>query len=472
MAEHGESSKGLQEIFFFAFIVVALVIGLWYLLRSPILWFGFYTSYYSFLAYEHLPWLMTSNELSNLVTARQAIPKLNPTQYGLTALMMLFEYHGYVWRWVAIPGLLWWGWKTRKGVVRFRFNREINDVYKLIDIQANYFPASAIIKGKNLLAQHPYIGPWRTYALPLDFALDNQLLWASKQVVTEEDQVDERAMVPIPPFTPDQKLQTFPVKRRMLPSHRYVLMHLDRANETFAKHLGPVWQGPASLPPLERALFAALCAQANGHQDKCWKMIEQLAFSFKEGEFDKKGNLITPHHANTDGTDKLLKEYASTPVIKAIEQKHAYGINVMVATLKAARSKGRLMHANFLWLRPVNNTLWYALQSQGGQSDYWESAGAWAHGEVEELLGKKIITPMVAGAVEALRDLMSKEHWIDPGNYSEEAQKRLVAEAIALMDAEKERQKSAQGKSGSIFGGGKQYQPPPKKSQRKEDDEP
>ncbi|CAM5448434.1 hypothetical protein SSTU70S_04752 [Stutzerimonas stutzeri] len=72
-----------------------------------------------------------------------------------------------------MPVLLWWGWRTKKSVVRFRFNREIKDVYDLIDIQAKHFPASAIIRGKNLLATHPYVGPWATYALPLDFTLDN-----------------------------------------------------------------------------------------------------------------------------------------------------------------------------------------------------------------------------------------------------------------------------------------------------------
>lgn len=471
MADNGESGKGLTEFWFFGILIVGLIVGLWFLLRVPIMWVSFYCSYYSFLLYEHLPWLMTNTEMNNIMAARQFIPKLNPTQYGLSSLMMLFEYHGYVMRWLFVPGLLWWGWKTRKGVVRFRFKREINDVYKLIEIQARHFPASAIIKGKNLLATHPYVGPWATFTLPVDFALDNQLLWTSKQSVTEEDQVDERTMMPIPPFTPAQKLMPFPQKRVLLPSHRYVLLHLDRANEAFAKQLGPQWAGPETLPPLERALFAALCAQANGAQDKAWKMIEQLAFSFKEGERDKQGKLVTPHHANTEGTDKLLKEYANTPVIQAIEQLHAHTINVMVATLKAARKKGRLMHSNFLWLKPVNRTLWYGLCGQGGQSFYWEAAGAWAHAEIEELMGKKIIVPMVAGAVEALRELMSREHWIDPGEFSEAAQQRQVAEANAMLDAEKERIKATQGRPGP-FGGGAQYRQPPQKKARKEDDEP
>lgn len=473
--DNGEAARGMTEFFFFTILTVGLVVAMWFGLRTYIMLGSFYASFYFFGLYEYLPWLMTSAEMKEIMVARRAIPTLNHTQYGLSSLMMLTEYHGYVWRWVVIPWLLWWGWKTRKSVVRFKYKREINDVYKLIDIQAQHFPASAIIKGKNLLATHPYVGPWATFTLPLDFSLDNQLLWTSKRSVTALDPVDERTMMPIPAFTPEQKIQPFPLKRKMLPSHEYVVLHIDKTNDTFAKQLGTVWQGHDKLPPLERALYAVFCAQACGEQGKAWKMIEQLAFTFREGIKDKQGRLTTPHYADTKGVDELLKEYASRPAVKEIQQQHAHMINVMVATLKAARKKGRLMHANFLWLKPVNRTLWYALCGQGGQSPYWEAAGPWAHAEIEALMGRKITVPLVASAVEALRELMSREHWIDPGEYSEAAQQRQVAEANAMLDAEQDRAKANKGRgNGSLLGGGNNnYRQAQKKPQpRKEDDEP
>jgi hypothetical protein len=150
---------------------------------------------------------------------------------------------------------------------------------------------------------------------------------------------------------------------------------------------------------------------------------------------------------------------------------HAHQINVLVATLKAARKKGRLMHSNFLWLKPVNRTLWYALCGQGGQSPYWEASGAWAHAEVEVLMGRKITVPMVAGAVEALRQLMSLEHWIHPGEYSEEAQRRQVTEANALIDAERERSKPGNGGRPNLLGSNN-YRQAPKKQAGEEDKEP
>lgn len=471
MADNGEASKGMMEFAFFSVLLIGMTVALWFALRGPIMWVSFYSSFYVFGIYEHLPWLMTEKEMNSVMVARRAIPSLNPTQYGLSSLIMLFEYHGYVWRWIVIPTLLCWGWKTRKGVMRYKFKRDISDVYKLIDIQAKHFPASAIIKGKNLLATHPYVGPWATYALPLDFALDNQLLWTSKKVFKSDDVVDESTMMPIPPFTPTQKLQPFPVKRKLLPSYQYVGLHIDRTNEVFAAQLGPLWRGHDQLPPLERALYAAFCAQAAGEPGKAWKMIEQLAFSFREGTRDKQGRLITPHHADTKGTDELLKAYGNIPAIQQIHQLHAHQINVMVATLKAARKKGRLMHSGFLWVKPVNRTLWYALCGQGGQCPYWEAAGPWGHADLEVLMGRKITVPLVPGAVEAFRELMSREHWIDPGEFSEEAQQRLVAEANALLDAEQERSKSGPASKNNMFGGGN-YRQPQRKPTRKEDEEP
>lgn len=462
-----ERESGASEIFFFGIITAGLIFGCWFLLRKPIMWVSFYASYWCFSAYEHLSFLMTSSELHALVAARKAIPSINPTKHGLKALIQLMEYHGYIWRWIVIPLMLWIGWRTKQGVVRFKYNREINNVYDLIEIQRKHFPASAIIYKKDLLKTHPYVGPWATYSLPLDFALDNSLLWTSKQEVSADDKVNEETMVPIPPFTPEQKVLSFPVKRKMLPAYRYVAYNTSRANALFTKQLGPIWEGVDKLPPLEKALFAVFCTQAAGKQGEAWKMIEQLAFSFKEGERDNQGKLVTPHYANTSGTEKLLEKYGEIPAIRQIQDIHAHKYNVMFAALALARKKGRLLHANFLWLKPVNRTLWYVLCGQGGQSAYWEAAGQWAHHQVEELMGKKIITPMVAGAIEAMRDNLSKEHWIDPGKYSEAEQQRLVLEANRLLD------EARQEKSQSVVVGMSPKRPQTNTTRRRrEDDEP
>jgi hypothetical protein len=42
---------------------------------------------------------------------------------------------------------------------------------------------------------------------------------------------------------------------------------------------------------------------------------------------------------------------------------------------------------------------------------------------------KKLLKPAVASAVYAFMDTMAKEHWIEPGDYSEDAQRRMVEDA-------------------------------------------
>lgn len=463
--------KNSSEAFFYPLLAAMLIFGLWFALRVPILYLCFLSSFYIFGVYEQLTFLMTATELQTLKAARRAIPTIDPSEHGLRSLFMLMELHGYILRWGAIPFMLWLGWWTKKHTVRFKYRRHIKNVYDLIEIQAKHFPASAIIRGKNLLSHHPYIGPWATYSLPLDFALDHLLLWTSTKRVTENDRVDESKMVPIPAFTPDQKVLPFPEKRKLLPSYRYVLLNVERANNVFSSQLGELWTGPQALPPLERALYAAFCAQASGKNAECWAMIEQLAFSFKEGKYDQNGKLVTPHYANTKGTDELLAKYGDKKAITDVSKLHAHKNNVLHATLAIARQKGRLTHANFLWLKPVNRTLWYVLCGQGGQVPYWEGAGPWAHAQVESKLGKKISRPMVAGAVHALHTTMSREHWIDPGEYSEEHQRKLVMEANELLSqAEKAKAKPRGAGQQSMLGSS--FATPPPRRPLNEDDEP
>lgn len=438
-AGSGEGRGGM-ELLFFGLLFVMFVVGMWFLMRVPLLWISFYVSYYCFKAYavvyEFVPFLMTQIEHRELLMAIKFIPEVDPTRHGWSALMTMFKIHGYIGRWVLLPFMLWWGWSTRKGVVRFRFKRNIGSVYKMIDIQSKYFPASAIIKGKNLLKTHPYDGPWATYALPLDFALDNKILWTGKEVMTEHSKVNVETMFPIPPFSLDQKVLGFPYKRQLMPSYHYVVFNPDNCHDAFAAQLGPKWGGCDALPPLEKALYAIFCTQIAGEQGKAWEMVEQVAFSWREGRFEN-GKLVAPHLANTKGIDALIEKYGNQKEVKRIEALHYHKYNVLQALLGAARKKGRLMHSNLLWVKPMDRVLWYCLCGEGGQVAYWEAAGPWAHAQVERLMGRALAVPMVAGAVAAFKTLMSREHWIDPAQFSEAAQKQLVQDANDSIEAAK-----------------------------------
>ncbi|MDZ5605208.1 hypothetical protein SJI00_20765 [Pseudomonas sp. RP23018S] len=428
------TSSDLIEFGIYLSVTVMLVFGGWYVLRPFIMWFSFLSSFYVFkYAYVHLSFLMTDAEYATLIRSLRNIPAIKPNQYGIEALFKLFQLHGYVWRWPTAALMLYYGWSTRKGVKRFKYRRQIKNVYDLIEIQAKHFPASAIIRGKNLLDTHLYDGPWRTYALPIDFALDEGLLWTHAEgysgVLDPQAMVDEKRMIPIPPFNKDEKLKEFKYKRSKLPHYRYTALNLIHANKVFGAQLGPIWEGAQSLPPMERGLYAAFCAQAAGDAASAMKLINQMAFSFVEATYDKKWKPITAHHCDITGAADLIEKYGNHPDIRAISERHAHRYNVIYGVLDLARANGRLFHSNFLWLRPVNRTLFILLCSHGGQCPYWEVAGLWSHYQIEFSMRKKILKPMVASAVYAMKDEMSKEHWIDPGEYSEDVQRRMVEDA-------------------------------------------
>ncbi|MGO4801066.1 hypothetical protein ACEN2T_17450 [Pseudomonas sp. W22_MBD1_FP4] len=438
MNQGDTSSSGLIEFGIWTAVLLGLCFGLWWIFRPYIMWFSFYTSFFVFKhIYTHLSFLMTDHQYETLINALKNIPHISPKRYGIEALYRLFEIHGFVLRWPVSIGMIYLGWVVKKGVVRFKYRREIKNVYDLIDIQAEHFPASKIIQGKNLLSMHLYDGPWRTYAIPVDFALDFNLLWTHKgantSILDPAMPVNEKEMIPIPPFTKDEKLKEFSWKRRALPHYRYTALNLARANKLFASQLGSLWKGSSALPPMERGLYAAFCAQAAGNGAEAIELINQMAFSWVEATYDTNWNPITPHHCDTTGADELIAKYESHEDIQRVIQTHAHSYNVLYGVLHLARSNGRLFHANFGWLRPVNRQLFILLCSHGGQCSYWEVAGLWAHYQIEEQMGKRLIKPMVFSAVYAFHDTLSKEHWIDPGEYSEDAQRREVESANKII---------------------------------------
>lgn len=450
-----EKGSGPTEFIFYILMVVLCFGGIWFILRPHIMWFSFFTSYYFFkYIYVHLSWLMTAGEFQSLNKAIQGIPHINPRNFGIGALWKLFEIHGYVLRWIVSAAMLFLAFKVKKNIVRFKYRREIKTVYDLIDIQSKHYVASAIVKGKDLLSKHLYDGPWQTYALPIDFALDNQLLWANRaDNRTSWDPlrpVDEKLMLPVPPFSKDEKLKEFKWKRGRIPHYRYVAMHMERADELFKGQIGPLWSGSSNLPPLERALLAIFCAQAVGDIATANKLTDQIGFSWVEGTYDKHWKVLTPHHADTSGADDVLAKYESDDRIQDVIAKHAHVYNVIYGVLNLCRQNGRYYGSNFGWLRPVNRVLWIHLTSHGGQCTYWETAGIQAHYQMEENVGKRIVTPYVFGAVHAFYDIMQREHWIEPGEYGEEAQRREVEKANKLVQ-EATQQAQNQGQQGHSF---------------------
>lgn len=163
-----------------------------------------------------------------------------------------------------------------------------------------------------------------------------------------------------------------------------------RTEKLFASQLGKLWEGPDRMPRHARALFACFIAQACRDKDGARDGLRALALSTAEGKPDY------------GFADVLIKKHINDERLQPIFEKHAYVITVMSAALELARKNGVLPPAYFLWLRPLNRSMWYALNNVGRRTPFPEIAGVHAHYLAEKVAGHRIERPYVVEAVKAL----------------------------------------------------------------------
>lgn len=163
-----------------------------------------------------------------------------------------------------------------------------------------------------------------------------------------------------------------------------------RAEKLFASQLGRLWEGPDRLPAHVRALFACFIAQACRDKDGARDGLRSLAVSHASGKPDY------------DFVGPLLKKHMGDERLVPLFEKHAYVVTVLCASLELARSNGVLPPAYFLWLRPLNRPMWYALNNVGRRTPFCETAGVHGHYLAEKVAGHRIERPYVIEAVKAL----------------------------------------------------------------------
>ena len=104
-----------------------------------------------------------------------------------------------------------------------------------------------------------------------------------------------------------------------------------------------------------------------------------------------------------------------------------------MALLTRARHKGVLASSQFLWLRPLDRPLWYALNQCGGRAAWAEGFAAWAHYAAEEKAKKALAEPHITQAVRRLRDSLSTQGWLTdtaPGPVAPPAPDSVITSAV------------------------------------------
>ncbi|MGD9369234.1 MAG: hypothetical protein PVH87_26235 [Desulfobacteraceae bacterium] len=121
---------------------------------------------------------------------------------------------------------------------------------------------------------------------------------------------------------------------------------------------------------------------------------------------------------DVSGADELLMRYSTDH--KELNQHASYTNCWMSALLEFARGKGVIACSMFIWLRPIERTLWYALNQCGRRVSWPEAAGVRAHIQVEAEKAHLINAPEVEGAVLSLEQSLVEAGYLFMGGSMEE----------------------------------------------------
>lgn len=204
------------------------------------------------------------------------------------------------------------------------------------------------------------------------------------------------------------------LERGIAQLHERCTFDEDKATDLFTSQLGPHWTSIEDLSAPQQLLFGAIALYAKGEKERSYQLFWDI---------NRRWNPRKPKkHLAFSGkyVAKLVAEISNSEDVKHAIANHAYVTTVFQGLLCLARKRGRIPSNLFYWLKKEDRTLWYALNQEGGQCGWTESAAARAQvlaeravkKEVKETAESALYTPVIRECVKALYDTLYKEGWI------------------------------------------------------------
>jgi hypothetical protein len=256
-------------------------------------------------------------------------------------------------------------------------------------------------RGKKLLDPGSYdSGNWRVARSPLQFAAEHGLLLDEKGEAYAVDQVTRRGL-----------------GSNDAPAYGHARLDEDKTLAVLRDQLGPAFGGFKALAPGRKALAAAFLAYADGDKQDCLGILNDVARAYTEQD----GKPACPLLEQEDFAQRLgamEEKHKEIAAEQGIARHNAFELVWIMALLTRARKKGVLASSQFLWLRPLDRPLWYALSQCGGRTAWAEGFAAWAQYAAEEKAGKALSEPHLTQAVTALREALSAQGWLEQSNFA------------------------------------------------------
>lgn len=346
MAEQQQGDSTSDAIYIAAF--VCLILGVVYYFTGDAI-----LSFHLFLRRAWLALAMAvTGGTPHLEFTRQVLAGSDPEDWTLSRLGALSGGLRWYILGVLVPIFAFVAYRVYRKNPAPRHKR-VHKMGTLNEAQVDQWPWIAPVIGKDIIKEPIEKGPWAMCARPVDFARRYRLLEGK-------------------------------------------LLNKGRAEKLFAMQLGRLWEGPDRLPSHVRALYACFAAQLCRDVKGCREGLRTLALGMTSGAMDY------------TTTNALLAKYGNDERVLDVARRHAYVATVLCGTLAKCRKYGVLAPNHFLWLRPKNRPMWYALQSVGRRTPFTEVAGIHAHFLAEEVAGHAIERPYVVEAVEALEKALSE----------------------------------------------------------------
>lgn len=329
-------------------------------------------------------------------TAWARIVEADPASLSWETMQKVLRYSGSWIRWPFVLLLALFGvasvFMGRVGGLVRRFNME-----SLLRHNAESFPClrPVVGRGKYLLSPESYdSGPWRLARTPVQFALEHGLLFNEAGV----------------PFSPDQALR-HGLPSTELPAWGHARLDEKKALAELTKQLGKRFEGYENLSFCRRALAVAFLAYANGDKMGCVALLDAVSLSYRE-ENGRVTCSILEAEDFAGRLEKTWEQHKSVLQERSLLNHVAFELPWFMALLYRARRKGVLATSQFLWLRPLDRPLWYALNQCGGRAAWAEGFAPWAHYTAEEQAGRALAEPHVVPAVASLKQALSAQGWL------------------------------------------------------------
>ncbi|MDR1657975.1 MAG: hypothetical protein LBT47_10560 [Deltaproteobacteria bacterium] len=321
------------------------------------------------------------------------------------------------------PALLFSGFwlllvRTADPGLRFRTRHTMES---LLNVSAVHFKClQPIVKTGPITDYDNFEGPWALAENPLRFVLARGLLKDdANQAMDLWKVLDQETAMPL------ENISDY-----YLPPFR---LDYGALVQVLARQLGAVFRGNirALEPPLI-GLAAAFLAHWMDRKTMAMKIFDQLSESWEPQwlaeRSEPKGSLSiakvsgrplarsSPEVELTEAK-AFLNELGQRPggllgVAESVG--HFRYVNVwFMALLTLARTKGVLPSSLWIWLKPTDRVLFYALNQVGGRTAWAEAVGVWSHWEAEKAAGEVLNVPMVEKAADALTKSLIEDGWLN-----------------------------------------------------------